>query len=475
MDPLISLEATEYITDLYMIMKDSCQCKPQIVDMLIGIIESGKKWANVRSVMFIGLGFVRYGNTVGYNPAEDDDAEKAAEIFAEVFPNITSVAYSRDGYDTRTTGLNYNNSTPLFPIYEMLVRHYRKRLSFIQGLYPLLPSVISSVATETTDLTLSSIYLEQYAEKHGVHPLLEPSVLRRFTLNNIISGINWSWFKPTKDNEIVFSSLERANIIFAERAHRTVKLDPTGGFILRFPALYFLMACDSAPHYGDFYTLFHQSPIAILALGESVKDLPLIDTRIATNAQMLDIIARPNADAPTHLSPGIVTRFYNAMHKVQDLYMVGNTFPLTAIGQLAGVLKMTIELDEDQFSQLHGAIRQLSRLKSLDIAYRRLRRDGKLAYNWGSTEERPVIEPIVPHNNGFRNDALDNWDLQPISTRLHTLKIEHDSVPALYETCRLIRSLPNLNKVAVARETVLNIRALNDIRGKGVKTVMYSP
>ncbi|KAJ1951041.1 hypothetical protein FBU59_000390 [Linderina macrospora] len=392
-------------------------------------------------------------------------------MFAKAFPNTTSIAYNTAGYDKRTNGLDYNNPAPLFPMYEMLVRHYRHQLTFIQGLHPLLPSAISSVTFETTNLVLSAAYLDRYAE----HPQFDPSVLRKVTIYNIGNGINWSWFKPTKENEIVFSDFVEANFIFAERAHRPVKLDPTGGFVLRFPALYLLRVGDSAPYYGDFYSLFHRLPITTLAMGESVKDLPHIDTRIAANAQMLDLIARPNADIPTNLSPEIITRFYNAMHKVQDLYMVGNTFPLSSIGQLIGVLKMTIELDDSKFSQLNSAIRQLPRVRFLDVAYRRLRRDGKFAYNWESTEEIPLLGPIVPYNNGFRNDALDTWDLPPISAHLHTLRIEHDSVPVLYETRRLIRSLPNLNKVAVAREVVLNISTLNNIRGKGVKTQVYPP
>ncbi|KAJ1950473.1 hypothetical protein FBU59_000664, partial [Linderina macrospora] len=263
------MEATEIVTDLYITLSESCGCVPQIADIYRWFKESGKKWANVRSIMFIGVGFIKYGNIVDYNPVEDDDAKQAVRMLAELFLNITSIAYNTAEYNRRTAGLNYNNSTLLFPMYEMLVRHYRKQLTFVQGLHPLLPKTISSVAFETTDLMLSSIYLEQYAEKHGVHPLFETSVLRRFTLNFIINGINWSWFKPTKDNEIIFLSLEKANFIFLERRHREAKIDPTGGLILRFPALYFLMVCDSAPHYGDFYTLFHQSPIAILALGES--------------------------------------------------------------------------------------------------------------------------------------------------------------------------------------------------------------
>ncbi|KAJ1932194.1 hypothetical protein FBU59_006458, partial [Linderina macrospora] len=343
MDPLVILRATECVTDLYIILKDSCHCKPQIEDMLLGITNSGKNWANVRSAMFIGTGFAECGSTKGDNPAVENDAKKIVKVFAEVFPNITSIAYSPEGYDKRTNGLDYNNPAPLFPMYDMLVRHYRHQLTFIQGLHPLLPSVISSAAAETTDLMLSAAYLDRYAE----HPLFDPSVLRKVTIYNISNGVDWSWFKPTKENEIVFSDLVEANFIFAECAHRTVKLDPTCGFVLRFPILCLLRVGDSAPYYDDFYSLFHRSPITTLAMGESVKDLSLFDTRIAANAQILDIIARPNADEQTQLPTKTIARFYSTMLKVQDLYIVGNTFPLTSIGQLVGVLKMTIELDED--------------------------------------------------------------------------------------------------------------------------------
>ncbi|KAJ1926866.1 hypothetical protein FBU59_007277, partial [Linderina macrospora] len=165
-------------------MKDGCHCKPQVVDVLTRFQNSGRKWANVKSVMFIGLGFVRYGRTVDCSLAEDDDAQKAVNMFIEGFPNITSMTYNHDGYRKITAGFDYNNPAPLFPMYEMLVWHYRKQLVCIQGLYPLLPSVISSVASETTDLILSASYLDHYEE----HPLFEASVVQRLAIYNIVNG-----------------------------------------------------------------------------------------------------------------------------------------------------------------------------------------------------------------------------------------------------------------------------------------------
>ncbi|KAJ1934389.1 hypothetical protein FBU59_005715 [Linderina macrospora] len=351
----------------------------------------------------------------------------------------------------------------------MLVRHYRKQLACIQGLYPLLPSVISSVASETADLILSAAYLDRYEE----HPLFEASVVQRLSIYNIANGVNWKWFKAKKDNEIVFSSLERARFYFVERAHRKVKPDPTGGFVLRFPVLYLLMVGDSAPYYGDFYALFHQSPITTLAMGEDLKDFPLIDVRIFANVRMLDLIAGPYADVPTKLSTGTVTHFYSAMRKVQDAYIIGNPFPLTAIEQLAEVLTMTIQLEENQVPHLRAAIRQLPKLKRLDVAYRRYQREGKRAYGWELTEEEQVADDY-PHLPGwFVRDFRETSDLPTISTQLHTLRIEQRSCETIRQTCFFIRSLPNLRKVAVARAHMHNIGDLNTERGRGVITEVY--
>ncbi|KAJ1938615.1 hypothetical protein EC988_007537, partial [Linderina pennispora] len=178
---LIGMGKTEDVTDLVIKLDDGCMCKPQMTEILNMFYGCYFRWANIRSLVFVGTGFASFGNDPSYNPQMDPEAQMAYFQFISLFPNIRSIAYTEDGINTVCPGLAVRFAK-LYPLYYWLFHYYRTQLTAVQGLHPLPPKALSSVAYETTDLTLNSWYLGHFTDS----PSFDASVLRKMTVYDII-------------------------------------------------------------------------------------------------------------------------------------------------------------------------------------------------------------------------------------------------------------------------------------------------
>ncbi|ORX66781.1 hypothetical protein DL89DRAFT_269824 [Linderina pennispora] len=208
-------------------------------------------------------------------------------------------------------------------------------------------------------------------------------------------------------------------------------------------------------------------------MGEDLSDLQYIDARIVSRIKAFVLVGQQFSDTPVFIQRGAITRFYKALCRVQELCLLSNPYPLTDVDQLICLKNLQIDLSVDEFPYLHGAIQQLPRLGVLDIVFKKHWSARKYPYTLLPGENTPAIENAVPSTYRHGTNIIDASDLPPISTSLYYVSIAHSGPEMFHRACILIRSLPNLTKVAVHESNALDILEFNRIRGRGVKTEVY--